>query len=97
MTNPHSRDFAIFHDLRVFVVFFIGSFAIRGAPRQVLMDTRSQLVMIGKLRANALALMALDLVSRPFTILTSLRDTKWDIGQTNKPLWLIFCLGTWPT
>lgn len=54
------------------------------------MDTWPQLVMIGKLLADVLELTDSNLKPCPFTNLTSLGGMKWTIGQTKKPLCLMF-------
>lgn len=68
--------------LNVTVVSCTCSFAIRDAPKQVLMDIGDQTIMIGKLLAIVLGLTAPILGPCPFTILTSLRSTYQTIGQT---------------
>lgn len=66
------------NNLGVFIVSCTGNFAIRVALSQILMDTRDQPTIIGKLLTNALGLTASNLEPCPFTILTLLGEIERD-------------------
>ena len=63
-------------------------------PQKVLLDTGAQPVMLGKLLAESLGLVASDLDPCPFTIATSLGGMEQPTGLTREPLRLLLNVGT---
>ena len=63
-------------------------------PQKVLLDTRAQPVMLGRLLAESLGIKEEDLDPCPFTIATSLGGTEQPTGLTKEPLRLQLKVGT---